>query len=304
MTLRLRLAEKIINLWYEIRLVRILYHSGGGLLKEIMTSEFRMKGGFAPHMIYCLILPAFFLGSTLLYNPFGIKEYFTFGTFSFGFHLVMLSCIIMLCSLVTRLMLLLILKHHDIHWWHYGVWCAGELAVMSAFVALYAALFKGADGAYFAVLHDCIKFVFLTLCYPYVFLILIRIIRIKNEDLEEKTAPSDNSLVRFLDEHKRLKLNIAPSSILYVRSEFNYVKIFYLDSGKVRDYMLRASMKSLEAMGSKALVRCQRSYFVNPEHVTVLRKDSEGFIFAEMNIEGVPPVPVSKQYYDKLAALL
>ena len=110
--------------------------------------------------------------------------------------------------------------------------------------------------------------------------------------------------MRFFDEHKRLKLSIASSSILYVRSESNYVKIIYLDSGKVRDYMLRASMKSLEAIGSKALVRCQKSYFVNPEHITVLRKDSEGFIFAEMNIEGAPPVPVSKKNYDNLAALL
>ena len=255
-------------------------------------------------MIYCLLLPLFFLGSMLLYNPFGIKAYYTFGSFSFGFHLVMLSSIIFVCLIVTRLILHFILKHQEIHWWHYGAWCAGEAAVMSAFVALYTVLFKGADGGYFAVLPDCIKFIFLTLCYPYVFLVLVRIIRIKNEDLEEKAASADNSLVRFLDEHKRLKLSIAPSSILYVSSELNYVKIFYLDSGKVRDYMLRASMKSLEAIGSKALVRCQRSYFVNPEHVSVLRKDPEGFIFAEMNIEGVPPVPVSKQYYDKLTALL
>lgn len=260
-----------------------------------------MKGSFLPHLLYSLILPAFFLGSTLLYNPFGIREYYSFGSFSFGFHLVMLSCIIFVCLLITRLALYAVLKSIDMQWWHYGIWCVGEMTVMSAFAALYTVLFKGADGGYFAVLPDCMAFIFLILCYPYSFLIFIRIIKIKNEDMDSR---ADNSLVRFLDEHKRLKLSIAPSSILYVSSEFNYVKIFYLDGGKVRDYMLRASMKSLEAIGSKALVRCQRSYFVNPEHVSVLRKDPEGFIFAEMNIEGVPAVPVSKQYYDKLAALL
>lgn len=263
-----------------------------------------MKGGFLPQFVYPLILPSFFLGSALLYNPFGIREYFSFGSFSYGFHLVMLSCIILVCSLITRLLLYILLEHHDIKWWHYGVWCLSEMALISAFTALYTVLFKATPGGYFAVLPDCIKFTFLILCYPYTFLIFIRIVRIKNEKLEEKTAPVDNSLVRFLDEHKRLKLSIAPSSILYVSSEFNYVKIFYLDGGKVRDYMLRASMKSLEAIGSKALVRCQRSYFVNPEHVAVLRKDSEGSIFAEMNIEGVPAVPVSKQYYDTLSSLL
>lgn len=269
-----------------------------------MASGFRMKGGFLPHLAYSLILPSFFLGSTLLYNPFGIKEYFSFGDFSCGFHLLMLSCIILVCSLIMRLILYVHLEKHDILWWHYGMWCFGESAVMSAFSALYIILFKGTDGDYFTVLPDGLKFIFLTLCYPYGFLIFVRIIRIKDEELADKYAPADHSLVRFLDEHKRLKFTISPSSILYVSSKFNYVKIFYLDGGKVRDYMLRASMKSLEAINSRALVRCQRSYFVNPEHVSVLRKDSEGFIFAEMNLPDVPAVPVSKQYYDHLAALL
>lgn len=272
-----------------------------------MASEFKMKSGFLPHLAYALILPTFFLGSSLLYDPFGIKEYYTFGTFSYGFHLVMLSCIILVCALLTRTILYILLEKRDILWWHYGAWCIGEAAVMSAFAALYTILFKGSADGYFAVLPDCMKFIILTLCYPYAFLIFVRILRLKNEELQhekEKKVPEDNSLVRFLDEHKRLKLSISPSSILYVRSEFNYVDIFYLDGEKVKNYMLRASMKSLEAIGSKALVRCQRSYFVNPEHISVLRKDPEGFIFAEINIPGVPAVPVSKQYYDSLSALL
>lgn len=294
----------MIYLRYEIRLLRISSHRNGGNLKTIMTVDFRMKGDFLPHLVYALILPAFFLAGTLLYDPFGIKEYYTFNSLSYGFHIVMLSCIILVCALITRLILYVVMKESDFRWVHYGIWCIGEMTVMSAFAALYTVLFKRMDGGYFAVLPDCFKFIFLTLCYPYIFLVFIRIVRILDEDLQRKSTPEDNSLIRFVDEHKRLKLSIAPSSILFIKSEFNYVKIFYLDGGKVRDYMLRASMKSLEAIGSRALVRCQRSYFVNPEHVTVLRKDAEGFIFAELNIPDIPAVPVSKQYYDHLSSLL
>lgn len=297
-------GRKIIYLWDEIRLARVLYHSLAEKIHADMSSEFKMTGGFLPHLVYILTLPSFFLGSSLLYNPFGIKEYYTFGSFSFGFHLVMLSCIILLCAAIMRTALFILLRKQDILWWHYGMWCFSEMTVMSAFAALYTILFKGAEGGYFAILPVCMEFIFLSLCYPYIFLIFVRIIRLKNEEIERKNTSNDNSLVRFLDEHKRLKLSIAPSSILYVSSEFNYVKIFYLDGEKVKHFMLRASMKSLEAMGNKALVRCQRSYFVNPAHVSVLRKDSEGFIFAEMNVPGLPAVPVSKQYYDVLAALL
>ena len=90
----------------------------------------------------------------------------------------------------------------------------------------------------------------------------------KNEEIAEMEAPKDNSLVRFYDEHKRLKLTIAPSSILYVKSELNYVVVYYLDAGKVKNYQIRCSMKSIEDSADKHfLCRCQRSYFVNPEHV-------------------------------------
>ena len=51
-------------------------------------------------------------------------------------------------------------------------------------------------------------------------------------------------------------------------------------------------------------MRCQRSYFVNPAHVKVLWKDKEGFIFADLDVPDLPSIPVSKQYYDTIAALL
>ncbi|MBQ0124084.1 MAG: LytTR family transcriptional regulator [Bacteroidales bacterium] len=269
-----------------------------------MKSGFLKKIGFLPHFACSLALAAFFLGFTLLYNPFGIKAYYTFGEFNFGFHLVMLSCIVLVCALISRLILYVLLRRRDAEGLHDAVWCLAEAVVISFFVALYTLLFKGDEGGYFDVLGDCFKFVTCTLFYPYAFIYMIGLVKTKNEELERKEKASDNSLIKFYDEHKRLKLSVAPSAILYVKSEFNYVKIHYLDAGKVKKYMLRTSMKSLAEIDSKCLVRCQRSYFVNPEHVTVLRKDAEGFIYAEMNIPDVPAVPVSKQYYATLAALL
>lgn len=262
------------------------------------------KDGFLPFLLYPIILSLFFLGGSILYNPFDIVGYYSFGAMSFSFHLVMLSCIILICSFLTRTCLYFILKKHGMQWLNYGLYCIIELTVMSSFVTLYTVLFKGTETGYFFTLPMCIKFIFLSLIYPYTFLTLIYLVKMKDMELERRDMEYDNSLLRFYDEHKRLKLSIAPSAILYVKSEFNYVQIHYLDGAKVKTYMLRASMKSLEDIGSKALTRCQRSYFVNPEHISVLRKDPQGFIFAEMNLPDVEAVPVSKQYYNKLTALL
>lgn len=269
-----------------------------------MNSAFKIKSSFSPLLEYPVTMPLFFLGSCLLYNPFDIKGYYSFGSLNFSFHLVMISSIILVTLLISRLCLSLILERHGFQWKKYVEYCAFEMMVISAFSALYTVLFKGNGAGYFNVLGNCIKFIYLSLIYPYTFLILVQVIRMKNEELEKRDTPANNTLLRFYDEHKRLKLSIAPSAILFVKSESNYVKIHYLDGGKIRNFMLRASMKSLEDMDSKALTRCQRSYFVNPEHISALRKDPQGFIFAEMNNPDIEAVPVSKQYYDQLSALL
>jgi DNA-binding LytR/AlgR family response regulator len=58
-----------------------------------------------------------------------------------------------------------------------------------------------------------------------------------------------------------------------------------------------------ELMAKHGIIRCQRSYFVNPRHVTLLRRDKEGFILAELDVRN-KTVPVSPKYYEQLSKLL
>ena len=52
------------------------------------------------------------------------------------------------------------------------------------------------------------------------------------------------------------------------------------------------------------MVRCQRSFFVNPQHVKVLRKDKQGVVVAELDVNGADTIPVSPKYYDALERML
>ena len=269
------------------------------------TDYFKMGDSYIPQLVYILLLPAFFLTFSMFYDPFGILVFYSSDRFGDYFHLLMLSCIILGVLGISRTMLHFILKAVRMPQAYYIAWCLIEMLMMSLFTALYTVLVKVDAHHYFPVLSTCMKYCFTILCYPYMVMILARLVMNKNAELRFKAEQEDHSLVRFYDEHHRLKLTIAPSSILYVKSDYNYIKINYMDAGKVKEFVLRASMKSLENPSfSHCLVRCQRSYFVNPEHVTVLRKDSDGFIYAEMNIPDVPAVPVSKQYYGALSELL
>ena len=164
--------------------------------------------------LYILLIPAFFIGFCFLYNPFGMHEYFQTGGMTFGFHFLMLAVILMAILALTRLIFSAVYKHIPFRWWHYTVWCIGETFVFTLFMGMYATLF-GKPG-YFSVLSNCFKFSYLILIYPYLFLILLQIILNKEKDLN--TEPSD-TLVKFYDEHKRLKLTIAPTAILFIRAD-------------------------------------------------------------------------------------
>lgn len=265
-----------------------------------MTKILRLSENLKHQAIYMLTIPAFFIGFCMLYNPFDLKDFLDMGRMGYGFHVLMITCIILVTLVLTRATFFFIIKVFDVRWWQYPLWCLGEGFVASCFAALYIDLFKGGD--YFLVLSDTMKLIYLTVMWPYLILALFHVIDNKDDEIREITAHEDKSLVRFHDEHKRLKLSVAPSSLLYVRSEANYLRVYYLESDRVREYLLRASMKSIE--GARGLVRCHRSYFVNPEHVKVLRKDADGLIYAELNLHDVPAVPVSKQYYQSLSSLL
>jgi DNA-binding LytR/AlgR family response regulator len=190
-------------------------------------------------------------------------------------------------------------RNLHLNWWEYFLWSLSEVIVFSAFAALYMALVYGNYG-YFPALGRCLCISFAILPYPYLFFsVLIALIR------PDKMQEAEDDLVRFADNTGRLKLVIANDVILYILAQENYVSIHYMEGEKEKEYSLRQSMRGIEELMSKhGIVRCQRSYFVNPRHVTVLRKDKEGMIQAELDVNGSRPVPVSPKYYEDLNKML
>ena len=124
--------------------------------------------------------------------------------------------------------------------------------------------------------------------------------------LRDAAAPEEQkTLVRFLDEYKKVRLVIDRQAILFIRADENYVIIHYLDHDENKKFVLRSSMRSLEPLAERhGLVRCHRSYFINPRHIKLVRKDSEGQILAELDTVGYDPIPVSRNYYQNLSAVL
>ena len=118
----------------------------------------------------------------------------------------MLTCIMAGVLALTRLLFSVLYKYITFKWWHYVLWCLGEVLVTSFFFALYASLFYINSGGmpYFSALSYSFEILLLTLIYPYVIAITMRIINNKSSDLENAVKEPEDTLIKFYDGQNEL----------------------------------------------------------------------------------------------------
>ena len=263
-----------------------------------MTQVPRLFKRFMPQLIHMVVVPLFFFAFVLIYRPFDLMPFF--GNEWFGVHVTVFSCIILASLIVTRLLYYYLPLRLD--YTLYILWCLVEVFFISVFCAMYMWMIQENPSPYFDYLSRFFEVILFILAIPYAILAL----SMRIYDLNyQKTDPVNSARMRFYDVNKNLKLVVTADSILYIGAEENYINIFYTDNGKVKCYVLRSSMRSVDELClTNGLVRCHRSFYINPSHVRVLRKDKEGIVSAELDIDDVRNIPVSKKFYNNLAELL
>ena len=256
---------------------------------------------FIPQLLHIIILPVFFFVFALVYRPDDIR--LLIDNSNFGIHLTLISCIVFLCIIVVRLMYYYLPM--KLNYTLYFFWCLGEVIFVSFFAALYIWLVLFTEQAYFEILTKTCQMVFLILIIPYSILGLsLRVWDYHEKSVYYKETDS-NRRMRFYDGKHNLKIVLVPDAILYIAAEENYINIYYIENSKVRNYVLRSSMKAVEELCiDNGLVRCHRSFFINPSHVKVLRKEQEGVVYAELDSPEARHIPVTKRYYDHLSEML
>ena len=248
-------------------------------------------------------IPLFTLGLFLLLCPFAFTHYdIPFSRYSF--HAVIVFCIILGVMLASRLPMMFISRKKQVTQRVYLFLCLLEIVLSSGFSALYLWLVTHKVEAYFMIFGYTIVYLAMAMIIPYIILYQHFTILEKEEALDDANHQSSNEKIRFYDERGNMKLIVAQTSVLYIQSDENYLRICYLDEGKISTYILRNSMKRIEDMCAKnGLIRCHRSYFVNKNRVEVLQKEKD-FTYAVLDVPNAARIPVSKNYYDQIAAIL
>lgn len=252
-------------------------------------------------LLYVLGIPAFFLGFVLLYKPAPVVRLIATAPDRLSFNTTIIMCILLGVLFLSRTLLLTLYRHLDMTWLKLLAWETAELVGMSLFTALYVALSYHGGIGYFSAVGYCAFSLFLVTMYPYIVFNLAGAYAGRAQD----AAPADDSLMRFRDSTQKVRLLIASSAVLYVLARENYVYVYYLEGERVKEFHLRNSLRALEPLLQKyGLQRCQRSYFINPRHIKVLRREKDGSIVAELNVPDLQSIPVSPKYQDALSQWL
>ena len=262
---------------------------------------------YVPNMLCYLALPAFFLLFVLLYDPHSIQTLLSAGEGVPGmegvafFNLIIVAIILLLVLVLTRNLFFILRRVMNLTLVQYILWCVMELFAMSVFVSVYLVLMDHGQQNWFTWLGLSFTNLLSVLIYPYVIhgTLYGWVDALSNEPADESRR------LKFYDSRHQLKFVVSASSILYIASDENYVKIHYAENGVEKQFVLRNSMKSVEDLSEKAgFVRSHRCYIVNPLHIKTIRKDESGLFFVELSGAAGEGVPVSKKYYDSVASVL
>lgn len=107
------------------------------------------------------------------------------------------------------------------------------------------------------------------------------------------------NLVSISSENLKVHFQVRSSDLLFIKSADNYIEVFFRSGQQIEKQLVRKSLKDVEEelQPVDLLVRCHRSYLVNPGNIDQVRKTGSKI---ELRIYGMA-IPVSKKYVERLS---
>ena len=261
------------------------------------------KGNIIRLIVYTAIFALIFIN---IYQPFNSQEWFGVSDIK---YLLFSSLIILtgvLVVVISRVIMYYYCRRNDLFVSQYALWVLAEIILMALFYTIFGKIALDDERSFREMLKQSSINTSLVLLLPYSTIWLYFSMMDKKKKLEKlnndettNDQPS-KTMMNFLDEKKELKLSVKVDQVLWLESADNYVKIYYLNKGKISTFMIRNALKVMEDnFKNTSMIRCNRSVIVNFDKVKILRKDKDG-IFLGFDQENIPDIPVSKTYADRI----
>lgn len=241
-----------------------------------------------------------------IYAPFGVENWYHKVTdLQLFFYSSLVILFGMLVIVVSRILMWLFNRKKELRFGEYALWIFGEIISMALAYTLIQKLVLDGTADFMTVLKKSVQITALVILLPYAILWLYLSLQEKSRLLEKlsKVTSKEAStfgMIPFHDEKKVLRISIKSEDLLYLESADNYIFIYYLDHNKISKYMVRNSLKNLEAeLANMGFVRCHRSFMVNFEKVKLIKKEKDG-LNLELDLPEKLSLPVSKTYIEQI----
>ena len=266
-------------------------------------------------MTFAVLFAVVFLN---IYIPFSKTAWFRLGD-SIMFLRTLLFVAVSICILiVSRILMYHSKKSYEMTFTGYIFWCVMEILVIAGFYTWTTLdIAPPADETHWDIFQRALWDIFqraliystISLGIPYLiagmyFAIIdknntIRLMSYENVVTDEPIKAEDTQKITLFDNSGALKLSLNLDNLFYIESDDNYIKVWYTDNkGELKQYMLRCRLKTVEeSFKGSGLVRCHRKYIVNIKKVSMLHKESDGYVL-ELSREEIPPISVTKTYTD------
>lgn len=101
-------------------------------------------------------------------------------------------------------------------------------------------------------------------------------------------------ILKFLSDNGKQGIQIKSENLLCIKSEENYVEIYYKNGSGVKSQLLRNTLKNIEGAFDQSpyLKRCHRSYLVNPNNIQEIHNSPKSVMLSLADRQ----IPVSEKY--------
>lgn len=261
------------------------------------------KGNIVRLVIYTAAFALVFIN---IYQPFGSKNWFQVSDVKYFLFSSLIILTGVLVVVISRIIMYYFSKNHDLLISQYAVWVLGEIIAMSLFYTILEIFAFNDTRSFKEMMKQSTINTSLVLLLPYSTIWLYFSLKDKNKKLEELSQELEvmeqpvKGILNFFDEKKELRLSVFSEQVLWIEAADNYVKIQYLNKGKVSAFMVRNTLKVIEeSLINTSMVRCNRSTIINFDHVIILKKEKEGILLG-LDKEFIPDIPVSKTYAERV----
>jgi len=178
-------------------------------------------------------------------------------------------------------------------------------------------IYNSTIGAEISVQHNLMFFVFVTVSVgitPTVFLIYF----IENElarknrniasdftnNIQHRIKKNENTRIKLLSKNNDEHINIELLQLISIKSEGNYLKVFFTLDNELKSQLIRNSIKNIEEqlITFENIIRCHRSYIVNLDKVEKISGNARNFNLHIKELDFTIPVSRSfpKETFKKL----